>query len=121
MKSSESFFVAPDYNIDNLIYFSDITISKEPIMKQYQELIKMNKYNEAQELIKDESFYGSWVLNLMSKRNHSIYDYVKDLKKPFFGVYQENEPLNSPSDDVIVGEDINGFIWVSSVDINETA
>ena len=38
MRSSETVFVSPEYNIDNRIYFSDITISKRTLFEEYERI-----------------------------------------------------------------------------------
>lgn len=104
MKNSETVFVSPNFDIDDLLYFSDITISKEPIMIQYQDLIKKGKFNEALELIQDVDYYGAWLLNLLENRNIGAYERIKDEEKPVFGVYQNTEPTSFGKEDV--------FVWI---------
>lgn len=106
MRNSESTFVSPNFDIDDLLYFSDITISQEPILIQYQNLIKNGEFDEALELIQDSDYYGAWILNLLEDRNAGIYDSIKDLKKPIFGVYQKTEPTSYGEEDI--------FVWIEA-------
>jgi len=102
MRSSETVFVSPDYDVDDRLYFSDITISKEPLMREYQSLLREEQYSDALDLIQNEDFYGAWLLNLLENRLHNLYLYIDNIDKPVFGVYQAEEPTT----------DQVGFIWV---------
>lgn len=102
MRSSETVFVFPDYDIDSRLYFSDISIDTEPIMTEYQRLLSLGRYDDALELIQDEDYYGAWLLNLLENRLHNLYVYISDCTKPMLGVYQDQEPT---------GVDV-GMVWI---------
>lgn len=102
MRSSDTVFVYPDYDIDSRLYFSDISISKEPIMNEYQRLLSLEQYDDALDLIQDEDFYGAWLLNLLENRLHNLYIYINSCIKPMLEVYQDQEP---------VGVEI-GTVWI---------
>ena len=93
MRNINTVFISPDYDVDDRLYFSDISISKEPIMREYQSLLAQEHYDDALDLIEDEDFYGSWLLNLIENRLAAIDYYIRNLiHKPDFGVYQPEEP-----------------------------
>ena len=92
MRDSSTVFVSPDYDVDDRLYFSDISISKQPLMEQYQALIAEGHYNDALDLIEDEDFYGAWLLNLLENRLTNLFTYIHGMTKPVFGAYQTEEP-----------------------------
>jgi len=102
MRSSDTVFVSPDYDIDSRLYFSDISINKEPIMNEYQRLLSLGQYDDALNLIQDEDFYGAWLLNLLENRVHNLYIYINELIKPTLGIYQDEEPVGVN----------NGMVWI---------
>lgn len=109
MRDSTSVFVNPDYDVDSRIYFSDISISKEPIMQQYQALIAQGRFDDAKTLIQDEDYYGAWLINLFGNRLINIFAYVSTLEKPVLGLYQSTEPTNISA----------GTVWIDSTDLLE--
>ena len=106
MRNETSVFVAPDYDIDERLYFSDINISKLPIMTEYESLISQSRFDDAISLIEDEDFYGAWLLNLLEDRLIKMEDYVWDLVKPVFGSYQSTEPEFTEEPEI--------YIWIDS-------
>ena len=52
--------------IDDRVYFSDISISQVPVMKHYYELLNSGAYTKASELLENSGvfYYGAWCLNL---------------------------------------------------------
>ena len=104
MRSSDSVFIAPDYDVDDRLYFSDISISKEPLMRQYQSLLSQGDYDSALTLIENEDFYGAWLLNLLENRLYNIENKIWSLNKPVLGLYQDTEPTNVEV----------GMVWIDS-------
>lgn len=106
MRNSNSIFVAPDYDVDDRIYFSDISINKEPLMRQYELLLSQSEYDDALDLIEDEDFYGAWLLNMLENRLVNIETKIWNLQKPVLGLYQNEEPINVEA----------GMVWIDSTD-----
>lgn len=106
MRSSETVFISPEYNIDNRIYFSDITISKRTLFEEYESLYLQGRYDDALALIENENFYGAWLLNLLENRLYNMENYVWSLNKPIFGSYQATEPIFTEEPEI--------YIWINS-------
>ena len=106
MRSSDTVFVSPNYDIDDRLYFSDVCISKSDLMAEYESLIAEGHYDDALALIQDEDFYGAWLLNLLENRLHNLFLYIHGMSKPVFGAYQSEEP----------DTDQEGYIWVNEFD-----
>lgn len=114
MRSSDTVFISPDYNIDNRLYFSDISINKESIMNEYQSLLSQGRFDDALDLIQDEDFYGAWLLNLLENRLHNLYIYINGLNKPTLELYQAEEPVNADIGMVWIEKSLHEDIYPSS-------
>ena len=80
--------------IDDRIFFSDISISQTPIMQKYYTYLNAGNYDEASELLNnsDVFFYGAWILNLLENRLYAMEKYVFNLDKNKIVEYQRTEP-----------------------------
>ena len=94
MISRDSVYTYPNYNIDDRIYFSDISISQEPIMQQYQNLISSGDYDSALDLLEDNNidYYGADLLMMFENRLANIETKVWDFKSPNLQTYSNSEP-----------------------------
>lgn len=84
-------------NIDNRIFFQDISIDKLEIMKRYQTFIAASAYTNASNYINDSdvSFYGAYLLNMLEERLIAIENYVIHvMEKPDIVAYSDEEPTD---------------------------
>ena len=114
MRSSDTVFISPDYDIDNRLYFSDISINKESMMNEYQSLLSQGRFDDALDLIQDEDFYGAWLLNLLENRLHNLYIYIDGLDKPVLETYQTGEPSGVSVGMVWIDKPATGNVYPSS-------
>ena len=114
MRSSDTVFISPDYDIDSRLYFSDISINKESMMNEYQRLLSLGHFDDALDLIQDEDFYGAWLLNLLENRLHNLYIYIDGLDKPILEIYQISEPVEADIGMVWIDKPVMGNIYPSS-------
>lgn len=114
MRSSDTVFISPDYDIDNRLYFSDISINKESMMNEYQSLLSQGRFDDALDLIQDEDFYGAWLLNLLENRLHNLYIYIDGLDKPVLETYQIGEPSGVSVGMVWIDKPATGNVYPSS-------
>ena len=92
--------------IDDRVYFQDISIDQVPIMKQYYTVLNNGAYTKASEYLNNSEvfFYGAWCLNLLENRLHAIGNYVMDLEDINLLTYTEIEPSELESYD--------GMVWI---------
>lgn len=84
-------------NIDDRIFFQDISIDKLDIMKRYQSFIAAGAYTNASNYINgtNVSFYGAYILNMLEERLIAIEDYiVNTMEKPDIVAYSDEEPTD---------------------------
>ena len=69
--------------VDDLIFYSDVSISKRPIMNQHTALIKDGRYTEASQYIHDNDIHGHFagLYNLMGNRLAALQERVRTLTK----------------------------------------
>lgn len=84
----------PD-KVDEQIFFQDADLDHFPITEHYNRLISLQKYDEANNYINEQSgIYGYYAdfFNLIENRIHSLQDYLlkKEKKSPF--VSSDEEP-----------------------------
>lgn len=86
-------------NIDNRIFFQDLSLDQIPIMKQYDEMLhKNNNYTYASKFLNNSEvfFYGAWILNLLEKRLLQIEDYLLKLPpKETLVLHQHDAPSSA--------------------------
>ena len=60
--------------VDELQFFSDISIDQVPIMENYLRLLNSGNYTSASEYLKNSGvfYYGAWFLNMMENRLRTI-------------------------------------------------
>ena len=86
--------------IDDRVYFSDISISQIPVMKQFYNLLNTGAYTKASELLENSEvfYYGAWCLNLLENRLYAIGNNVIDLEEINLIKYSESEPSEELDD-----------------------
>lgn len=86
--------------IDDRVYFSDISISQVPVMKHYYELLNSGAYTKASELLENSGvfYYGAWCLNLLENRLYAIGNHVMNLEEINLLNYSESEPSEEMDD-----------------------
>lgn len=92
--------------IDDRIFFSDISVYQVPIMKHYYALLNSGAYTKASELLNNSEvfFYGAWCLNLLENRLFAIGNYVMDLDGVDLLINSTIEPSTSNID--------NNYTWI---------
>ena len=93
--------------VDELQFFSDISIDQVPIMENYLRLLNSGNYTSASEYLKNSGvfYYGAWFLNMMENRLRTIGNYLTNLEDLKLVTYSDSEPSES--------EVFDGMNWIS--------
>ena len=80
--------------VDELQFFSDISIDQVPIMENYLRLLNSGNYTSASEYLKNSGvfYYGAWFLNMMENRLRTIGNYLTNLEDLELVTYSDSEP-----------------------------
>ena len=80
--------------VDELQFFSDISIDQVPIMENYLRLLNSGNYTSASEYLKNSGvfYYGAWFLNVMENRLRTIGNYLTNLEDLELVTYSDSEP-----------------------------
>ena len=92
--------------VDELQFFSDISIDQVPIMENYLRLLNSGNYTSASEYLKNSGvfYYGAWSLNMMENRLRTIGNYLTNLEDLELVTYSDSEPSES--------EIFDGMNWI---------
>ena len=92
--------------VDELQFFSDISIDQVPIMENYLRLLNSGNYTSASEYLKNSGvfYYGAWFLNMMENRLRTIGNYLTNLEDLELVTYSDSEPSES--------EIFDGMNWI---------
>ena len=92
--------------VDELQFFSDISIDQVPIMENYLRLLNSGNYTSASEYLKNSGvfYYGAWFLNMMENRLRTIGNYLTNLEDLDLVTYSDSEPSES--------ELFDGMNWI---------
>ena len=92
--------------VDELQFFSDISIDQVPIMENYLRLLNSGNYTSASEYLKNSRvfYYGAWFLNMMENRLRTIGNYLTNLEDLELVTYSDSEPSES--------EVFDGMNWI---------
>ena len=92
--------------VDELQFFSDISIDQVPIMENYLRLLNSGNYTSASEYLKNSGvfYYGAWFLNMMENRLRTIGNYLTNLEDLKLVTYSDSEPSES--------EVFDGMNWI---------
>ena len=104
MRNTQSVF---RNGVDELRFFSDISIDQVPIMENYLRLLNSGAYTSASEYLKNSGvfYYGAWFLNMMENRLRTIGNYLTNLEDLNLVTYSDSEPSES--------EVFDGMNWIS--------
>ena len=93
--------------VDELQFYSDISIDQVPIMENYLRLLNSGNYTSASEYLKNSGvfYYGAWFLNMMENRLRTIGNYLTNLEDLDLVTYSDSEPSES--------EVYDGMNWIS--------
>ena len=93
--------------VDELQFFSDISIDQVPIMENYLRLLNSGNYTSASEYLKNSGvfYYGAWFLNMMENRLRTIGNYLINQEDLELVTYSDSEPSES--------EVFDGMNWIS--------
>ena len=93
--------------VDELQFYSDISIDQVPIMENYLRLLNSGNYTSASEYLKNSGvfYYGAWFLNMMENRLRTIGNYLTNLEDLNLVTYSDSEPSES--------EVFDGMNWIS--------
>ena len=80
--------------IDDRMFFQDISIPQIPIMNEYYKCLSSANYTMASELLNNSEvfFYGAWLLNLLENRLYQIGKYLFSLNKEPLVAYTDTMP-----------------------------
>ena len=80
--------------VDELQFYSDISIDQVPIMENYLRLLNSGNYTSASEYLKNSGvfYYGAWFLNMMENRLRTIGNYLTNLEDLELVTYSDSEP-----------------------------
>ena len=83
--------------VDELQFYSDISIDQVPIMENYLRLLNSGNYTSASEYLKNSGvfYYGAWFLNMMENRLRTIGNYLTNLEDLELVTYSNSEPSES--------------------------
>ena len=92
--------------VDELQFYSDISIDQVPIMEKYLRLLNSGNYTSASEYLKNSGvfYYGAWFLNMMENRLRTIGNYLTNLEDLNLVTYSDSEPSES--------EVFDGMNWI---------
>ena len=92
--------------VDELQFYSDISIDQVPIMENYLRLLNSGNYTSASEYLKNSGvfYYGAWFLNMMENRLRTIGNYLTNLEDLNLVTYSDSEPSES--------EVFDGMNWI---------
>ena len=92
--------------VDELQFFSDISIDQVTIMENYLRLLNSGNYTSASEYLKNSGvfYYGAWFLNMMENRLRTIGNYLTNLEDLELVTYSDSEPSES--------EVFDGMNWI---------
>ena len=92
--------------VDELQFYSDISIDQVPIMDNYLRLLNSGNYTSASEYLKNSGvfYYGAWFLNMMENRLRTIGNYLTNLEDLELVTYSDSEPSES--------EVFDGMNWI---------
>ena len=92
--------------VDELQFYSDISIDEVPIMENYLRLLNSGNYTSASEYLKNSGvfYYGAWFLNMMENRLRTIGNYLTNLEDLELVTYSDSEPSES--------EVYDGMNWI---------
>ena len=92
--------------VDELQFYSDISIDQVPIMENYLRLLNSGNYTSASEYLKNSGvfYYGAWFLNMMENRLRTIGNYLTNLEDLKLVTYSDSEPSES--------EVFDGMNWI---------
>ena len=93
--------------VDELQFYSDISIDQVPIMENYLRLLNSGNYTSASEYLKNSGvfYYGAWFLNMVENRLRTIGNYLTNLEDLNLVIYSDSEPSES--------EVFDGMNWIS--------
>ena len=93
--------------VDELQFFSDISIDQVPIMENYLRLLNSGNYTSASEYLKNSGvfYYGAWFLNMMENRLRTIGNYLTNLEDLELVTYSDSEPSET--------EIFDGMNWIN--------
>ena len=93
--------------VDELQFFSDISIDQVPIMENYLRLLNRGNYTSASEYLKNSGvfYYGAWFLNMMENRLRTIGNYLTNLEDLELVTYSDSEPSET--------EVFDGMNWIN--------
>lgn len=93
--------------VDELQFFSDISIDQVPIMENYLRLLNSGNYTSASEYLKNSGvfYYGAWFLNMMENRLRTIGNYLTNLEDLELVTYSDSEPSET--------EVFDGMNWIN--------
>ena len=80
--------------VDELQFYSDISIDQVPIMENYLRLLNSGNYTSASEYLKNSGvfYYGAWFLDMMENRLRTIGNYLTNLEDLELVTYSDSEP-----------------------------
>ena len=92
--------------VDELQFYSDISIDQVHIMENYLRLLNSGNYTSASEYLKNSGvfYYGAWFLNMMENRLRTIGNYLTNLEDLELVTYSDSEPSES--------EVFDGMNWI---------
>ena len=93
--------------VDELQFYSDISIDQVPIMENYLRLLNSGNYTSASEYLKNSGvfYYGAWFLNMMENRLRTIGNYLTNLEDLGLVTYSDSEPSET--------EVFDGMNWIN--------
>ena len=93
--------------VDELQFYSDISIDQVPIMDNYLRLLNSGNYTSASEYLKNSGvfYYGAWFLNMMENRLRTIGNYLTNLEDLELVTYSDSEPSET--------EVFDGMNWIN--------
>ena len=92
--------------VDELHFYSDISIDQVYIMENYLRLLNSGNYTSASEYLKNSGvfYYGAWFLNMMENRLRTIGNDLTNLEDLELVTYSDSEPSES--------EVFDGMNWI---------
>lgn len=91
--------------IDDLIFFQDITLDNAATLQHYQQLLQNTQYAEAAQFIQESEipYYGAALFNLMENRIYATQKYFMENPKTSPFVYSATEPADAPEGSFWIG------------------